>query len=137
MDIFHYWNGDISGNASGDLKTVDGVTLGIQRVLRRLMTAQGEYVWHPTYGAGIPQRIGETRDDRVISAIVMSQIFLEPAVSKTPIPVITVTPILNGVFVSIQYVDAYVQKVVKVRFPIYAAPVTTSQQQNVSLEVPA
>lgn len=137
MDIFHYWQGDIVASPSGDLAPVDGITLGIQRVIRRLMTAQGEYIWHPDYGAGLPQRIGQIRDDRVISAIIRSQIFLEAAVARTPTPVITVTPVLNGVSVLLQYTDAFAQKAVTVTFPIYARPYSQSQQSTPSIEVPS
>lgn len=135
-DISHFWSGDISAAANGDLLTVDGINLGIQRVLRRLMTAQGEYIWHPTYGAGLPQRVGQTRDDRVISAIIRSQIYLEPCVAKTPVPVITIVPILNGISVTIQYTDVNAQKRVTVTFPISARPFSQSQQADISIEVP-
>lgn len=100
------------------------------------MTAQGEYIFHPNYGAGLPQRIGLIRDDRVIAAIIRSQIFLEAAVARSPNPVITVTSILNGVNVSIKYTDAFAQKAVTVTFPIYARPYSQSQQANLSIEVP-
>jgi hypothetical protein len=101
------------------------------------MTAQGEYIFHPTYGAGLPQRIGLIQDVSVISAIIRSQIFLEAAVARSPSPVITVSPILNGVTVLIQYTDAFAQKAVTVTFPIYARPYSQSQQSNPSIEVPS
>jgi hypothetical protein len=133
-DIAHNWTGDLSASLTGDLATVDGITLGIQRILRRLMTAQGEYIFHPNYGAGIPQRIGQIRDDRVISAIIRSQIFLEDAVARSPAPVIKVSGFLNGISVSMKYTDAFAQKSVAISFPIYAQPFSQSQRNSISLE---
>lgn len=136
-DLLHWWGGDLSAAPNGDLATVDGITLGTQRIYRRLMTAPGEYIFHPNYGAGLPQRIGRPYDARQIEAVVRSQIFLESCVAKTPRPVISVTPILNGIALSIAYTDAFAQKLVRTSFPIQARPYTQSQQTDLSLEVAA
>lgn len=136
-DLNHYWGGDISAAPDCDLATVDGITLGIQRVIRRIMTCPGEDPFHPDYGAGIPQMIGGTYDVRVLGAKIRRQIFLERCVARTPPPVITVTPILNGVSVSLRYTDRFAQKLVAFSFPIQARPVTQSRQTDVSFEVPA
>lgn len=92
--------------ASGDLLTVDGTLKGQQRVLRRLLTNPGDYIDHPTYGAGLASKIGQPFDAAACEALVRSQIFLESAVSRQPAPVITVTQLANGLFVSIAYTDA-------------------------------
>ena len=76
-DLYHLIDNDLTCSPTGDLQSVDGLTLGNQRVLRRLLTAPGSYFWQPDYGGG-----------------------LQPA------PVITLAPITNGVVVSITYVDA-------------------------------
>lgn len=137
MDIWHFWGGDITAAPNGDLATVDGINLGIQRVIRRLMTAQGELIFHPEYGAGLPQRIGPIQDNRVIMAIIRSQIFLEAQVARTPSPTIIVASILNGISVRLKYTDAFAQKKVNVVFPVYARPFQQSQQSGLSSEVPA
>lgn len=136
MDVFHWWQGDLAAAPNGDLALVDGITLGTQRVIRRLMTNPGEYIWHPDYGAGIPQRIGKISDARVIAAVIKSQIYLEPHVAKSPPPTITVTPILNGVEVLISYTDVAAQKRVDVSFPIQARPFAQTQQSSLSVEAP-
>jgi len=134
-DLNHWWSGDLSVAPNGDIAKVDGITLGTQRIYRRLMTAPGEYIFHPTYGAGLPQRIGQVFDLRVIESIVRSQIFLEACVARTPAPVILVGSILNGVSISIKYTDAFAQKLVTTTFPVQARPVTQSQQTDLSFEV--
>jgi len=118
-DINHLWGQDIVAGPTGDLGVVDGTQLGIQRVLRRLLTrgqtsAQvnqpamvGEYIFHPTYGAGLPQRIGGAFDLPLIRSVIRSQILKEAVVAKQPPPVITLTPSgLNSLPVLIQYKDA-------------------------------
>ena len=117
-DIDHIWGNDISAGPTGDLAIVDGTQLGIERCIRRLMTrgtqsagvnrdaTVGEMIFHPTYGAGLPQRIGGALDLNLITSVIRSQILKEAAVAKSPPPVITLTPFLNGLTVLIQYNDA-------------------------------
>ena len=80
--------------------------------------------------------MGLVRDDRVITAIVMSQIFREDAVSRSPRPKVVVTGMINGISVYIRYVDKYTGKTVQFSFPIVARPVTGSSQTDLSLEIP-
>ncbi len=105
-DLFHRVDSDLSPSPIGDLQSVDGVTRGQQRILRRLLTSPGAYIWHPDYGAGLPALVGQTLDADTITAVIRNQLALEAAVAPQPAPVITVSPIANGVFVTIVYVDA-------------------------------
>ena len=101
------WGGDIGASPVGDIALVDGTTLGQQRLLRRLLTNKGDYVWNLDYGAGLGRFVGSPVDISQIKAIIRSQIFLESAVARTPEPVIEVSAQLDGgVYVSIRYVDA-------------------------------
>jgi phage baseplate assembly protein W len=105
-DIAHFWGSDLQVSASGGLRLVDGLDLANQRIIRRLMTAPGAYIWHPTYGAGLPQQIGGTINEAKIKSIITSQIYQEAVVAKSPAPKITITPFLNGVNVHIAYTMA-------------------------------
>ncbi len=58
-DIYHYIGGDLSTSPTGDLRPVENTERGKQRVLRRLITNPGDYIYHPTYGAGLGQKVGE------------------------------------------------------------------------------
>ena len=137
MDVNHWWGGDISASANGDISKIDGINLGIQRVYRRLMTAPGEVIWHANYGAGLPQRIGRVLNIPVLKAIIRSLIFKEACVSKTPPPQIAVSADATGfVFVRIQYVDAFAKAAVKFGFPVKSSPVSQSQESVMALEVP-
>lgn len=109
-DISQYVGGDLSPSGTGDLQAANGTLRGQQRVLRRLLTNPGDYIFHPEFGAGLPQYVGQPADIAKIRALIRGQILLEDAVAKTPAPVINVTPIRGGVSggiaVSIKYHDA-------------------------------
>ena len=100
FDINHTFGGDLAVDVSGDLATASGSALGQQRVLRRLLTNAGDYIWQLTYGAGLPSMIGMPADAAAIAGLVRSQIFLEGAVGQTPTPVIDVET--QGSIVSLQ-----------------------------------
>ena len=106
-DIYEYVGDDIQTSPTGDLATVEGTLEGQQRVLRRLLTAPGSYIWHPTYGAGLGQFIGKPQTAAQIQGIVRAQMLLEASVAQNPAPTVSVTFTPSGVFtVNIGYVDA-------------------------------
>jgi hypothetical protein len=59
-DVYHYIGGDISASNTGDLQGVTDTVRGQQRVLRRLLTNPGDYIFEPTMalawrnGSGAP-----------------------------------------------------------------------------------
>ena len=95
---------------TGDISVASGALLGQQRVLRRLLTNPGEYIWQLDYGAGLARFIGEPVNPSQIRAVIRSQIFKEAAVSRQPEPIIDVQLAPGGasgtVYVHIRYVDA-------------------------------
>lgn len=118
MDINHYWGGDLSVSATGDLLLADQSTTGTQRVYRRLLTnpalsdsggkpiASPDYTWHPTYGAGVPRKVGSPGNVPVTRALIRGQMLLESAVSQSPAPMIALTQVNNAVSANIKYTDA-------------------------------
>ena len=106
IDLWHYYGGDLAQSATGDLLGVDGTVKGQQRILRRLLTNPGDYLWHPDYGAGLPAKVGDVFDAAKIRALIRGQILLEAAVARSPEPVIDVQQIPSGLSVNIQYNDA-------------------------------
>lgn len=105
-DLSHWFGQDLAVDATGDLLAIDGTVGGQQRVLRRLLTNPGDYLWHSDYGAGLGRYIGATLNIDIIRAVIRAQLRKESAVAKTPIPSIAVSPISQGVFVKIIYTDA-------------------------------
>jgi phage baseplate assembly protein W len=107
QDLALLWGQDLLPGNSGDLALASGTALGQQRVLRRLLTNPGDYIWHPEYGAGLAQFVGMPCNVAVIRAKIRSQIFMEAAVSRLPEPVIDVRSVPDGsVYVGIRYVDS-------------------------------
>ena len=103
------WRSDFVLDGTGDLLVVDGDTEVRQRLERRLFTPQQGYVWHPDYGAGLPQRIGNTYTVAQIQAIVSSQVYQEASVAPYPPVQITTAASPNepdNVGIGIQYWDA-------------------------------
>lgn len=109
MDIYHYFGNDIAVNVKGDLQTVDGVIKGQQRILRRLLTSPGSYIWHLTYGAGLQRYVGQTLTTaryKEIQGLITSQIFLEACVARTPQPIILLSATFNTLSCTLQYTEA-------------------------------
>lgn len=107
QDASHLFGGDLAPSATGDVLLASGTALGQQRVLRRLLTNPGDYIWQPGYGAGLAQFVGQPGAAAQIGAVIRGQIFKESAVARTPEPVIDVQADPTGlVYVHIRYVDA-------------------------------
>ena len=107
QDAALVWGSDLGAGNTGDIALVSGTTLGQQRVLRRLLTNPGDYIWHTQYGAGLAQFVGSPANEAAIRAQIRSQIFMEAAVARLPEPVIDVSSATDGsVYVQIRYVDS-------------------------------
>ena len=96
-DINSPWGGDLQVSATGDLSLVDGLERSRQRIIRRLFTNLGAYIFHPEYGASIPQQIGNNINIPLFQAIVYSQIMLEDSIAPPPAPPPVVTTVMSGV----------------------------------------
>jgi hypothetical protein len=108
QDLYHYIGGDLGTSPAGDLRPVSGLEMGKQRVLRRLMTNPGDYIYHPTYGAGLGSKVGQSLNVGEWTALIKGQMLLESCVSQDPKypPKVTLTPLTNGVSAYITYTDA-------------------------------
>lgn len=106
-DLHHAWGGDFSAGLTGDLAAVSGPALGTERVLRRLLTNPGDYLWQPGYGAGLARFVGQPADPAAIRALVRQQMLREAAVAPEPEPVIEVQSDPGGTLsVQVRYADA-------------------------------
>lgn len=105
-DVAHVYGGDLALGAGGDLAVADGAALGRQRVLRRLLTNPGDYLWNPHYGAGLARFVGQPANAARIRSVIRAQIFQERAVARRPEPVIEVSAdAAGGVTVQVRYAD--------------------------------
>lgn len=117
-DIDHFIGGDIAVSGTADVNVATALTASQQRVLRRLLTNPGDYPWHPDYGAGLPAEVGKLADERRIRGLIQAQIFKEEVVLQNPPPVITVSTIVGGVAVRIQYADAQTGQIAVLAFDV-------------------
>lgn len=106
-DLQMGWSGDLSTSPTGDLAIVEGPPVGTERLLRRLMTNPGDYIWHPEYGAGLGRFVGRPVQPAEIEALVRLQTVAESAIAQTPEPVISIQPDPAGrLYLQIRYADA-------------------------------
>lgn len=131
-DLFHWWRQDLTIMPSGDLMVCRGIeptgsampscatVEGEQRVLRRLLTAPGSYIWHLEYGAGLPGYVGQPVLPSALNAVIISQMFLEDTVARDPLPTVRTSPILDGIATNIAYRDNNVGRIVTLGFDINA-----------------
>lgn len=108
-DLSAEWGGDFGVSATGDLLLASGDDMTRQRIIRRLMTAVRGYIWHPDYGAGLPQRIGVADKPARIKAIVNSQLALDASIARVPPARIFVETVQNNpglVSVRVEYASA-------------------------------
>lgn len=106
-DLFHQWGSDLSLGPTGDLATADTPTVTTQRVLRRLLSNPGDYIWQLGYGAGLPRMVGQPANAAAIRGVITSQMYQEAGVSQDPAPAVKVKGGMDGtVFAAVQYTDA-------------------------------
>jgi hypothetical protein len=119
-DISHYFGGDLSFSANGDLlMTSDPDTETTQRLLRALMTARDAYIWELRFGAGLPQQIGLPTNITAVRNAIRAQVFADPGVAKVPEPSVTLTNRPDGTYIAtIAYTSAATGNVVPLSFPL-------------------
>jgi phage baseplate assembly protein W len=102
LDINHNMGGDVLVTSLGDLAPAAGLVRRQQRILRRLLTNPGDYLWQPEYGAGLRRFMGSTANTTQIVGVIKTQLALEGGVSNA---VVSVQALLDGLSVSINYTD--------------------------------
>ena len=105
-EISHLVGSDLTLSTTGDLAAASGLPRSQQRILRRLMTNPGDYIFHQDYGAGLPRFVGLPLNISEIRALIRSQMLLEESVRRLPEPQVSVVAIPDGIAVAISYVDA-------------------------------
>jgi hypothetical protein len=106
-DFWLEWQNDFLVSPQGGLTLVDGDDEARQRLMRRLCTAVKGYIWHPEYGAGLPQKIGDPWQPTEIEAICRDQVNQEASVATIPPPIVNVSEVIPGmVSIDIAYTSA-------------------------------
>ena len=101
------WEGDLSVGPSGDIGVAPGQTEVQQRIVRRLLTNPGDYIWHASYGAGLGSYVGKPYSPTLIEGTILSQLQREILVAAHPSPTVQTTQSVAGSFsgtaVTVQY----------------------------------
>ncbi len=106
-DLALFFGDDLTIGPTGDLLLASSTSLTQQRVLRRLLTNQGDYIWQLGYGAGLAQFVGQPGAPAVIAGIVRTQMLQETSVANLPAPVVNAEAAADGtVNLSVRYADA-------------------------------
>ena len=106
-DLAHNYGGGLALSASGDLLTASGSSATTQRVLRRLLTNRGDYVWQGDYGVGLGRFVGQPARVKQIEALILRQMLVERGVAPSPPPTVTVVSAPGGVVTAtLRYADA-------------------------------
>ncbi|AQS87903.1 phage tail protein [Neoasaia chiangmaiensis NBRC 101099] len=109
--IAHVMGADLTLGAAGGLAVVSGAEAVRQRLLRRLCTNAGDYIWQMDYGAGLPSMVGDPAVVAMIRGVVVAQMALEDGVDRTRPVDVTVVPDADRIVrCSIVYTDVATQE---------------------------
>lgn len=109
MSIAHWYGNDLQRAPNGSLALalpLDNVT---QRILRVLLTAAGDYIWHTGYGIGAGKYVGRGLSPAILAQIkgrFQAQVVNDPDVGRNPPPTVafdTRTPNVLGVTITYTY----------------------------------
>ena len=79
------WGGDLSVGPTGDIGVAPVQTEVQQRIIRRLLTNAGDYIWHINFGGGLGSYIGKPYSSALIEGTVWpnsSMRFLSPQIHR-------------------------------------------------------
>ncbi len=106
MELSQLYGFDLVITPNSQLELVDGAEQTYQRILRRLMTNPGQYLFAPDYGAGLGLYVGQNLTvalEHQIKGVITKQMFKEDTVAQSPRPVISLSQNGSQLIVSITY----------------------------------
>ena len=107
-DLAHVMGQDLQLSPTGDLAIVLDDAETQQRILHRLLTSAGTYIWQLSYGAGLPGLVGSIASQQQITAIIRAQMALEPTVAATPEPQVA---LIGGLIGEVSATITYTNKI--------------------------
>jgi len=95
------WGGDLLVGPGGDIGTAPVQFEVEQRLVRRLLTNPGDYIWHTTYGGGLGSFVGQPCSPALIEGTILGQLQQETLVAPDPAPTVQINQSLSGSFSTI------------------------------------
>ncbi|WP_297490619.1 hypothetical protein [Acidocella sp.] len=119
VDLALQFGGDLGVGPTGDLALADMGALTQQRVLRRLLTNPGDYIWQLSYGAGLGQFVGQPDAPAAIAGVARAQLLREVQVAASPPPAVTAVAARDGtVTATLSYADTATGQVSTLSFSV-------------------
>ena len=84
------WGGDLEVGSGGDIGVASIEDSLQQRVIRRLLTNLGDYIWHTEYGAGVGSYVGMPYSPGLIEGLILNQLHYEDYIAGSPPPTVQV-----------------------------------------------
>lgn len=109
VDLSLPYGGDLSLTSSNDLAlSQSGQGLVGERMYRVLSTNPGDYEYHPTYGVGAPEYVGNdvSESSKFLAAVTDYQLMGDPNV-KDVVVTEQVDPSTGEVFILVSYSDVF------------------------------
>lgn len=123
MDLSHDIGGDLLLDAGSGLAMVGADDWVRQRILRRLLTNPGDYIWDVGYGGGLRREIGDVVVGGRISASIRRQLQLETAIAASPAPQVSVNdPGTGTIDTTITYASAADGRMSRVAVTVGGSP---------------
>jgi hypothetical protein len=101
------WGGDLRIGPTGDILAIPAGSEVDQRLIRRLLTNSGDYIWNIAYGGGLGEYVGKPFSPEVLQDVILQQMKLETSIQQDPQPIVVVAETsptdLNTISVSISY----------------------------------
>ena len=97
-ELDHTFGDDLTLSGDGSVATTSGAAMITQRLLRRLCTNPGAYLWDLEYGAGLPAMVGSPVETTVVEGVILAQIAMEDGVADDPAPEVSTRYDASGGF---------------------------------------
>ena len=109
FDLSLPYGGDLSLTASNDIALISaGQGLVQERLFRVINTSPGDYEYHPTYGVGAPEYVGNdvAENSKFLAAVTDYQLMGDPNVKDVTVKE-QADPVTGEVFILVKYTDVF------------------------------
>ena len=107
MALASGWGTDLLVGPGGDIAVVPARAEVQYRIIRRLLTNPGDYIWHSGYGAGLGGYVVQPFSPQLVESTILYHLEQEPFILLTPAPKISASDGLDVSFSSVSVTIQY------------------------------